>query len=108
MGYRLVLVLAPVRRAAPAHPAALAAPGPALGRVPGAGRPGPQARPVRGPERGPPRAPARGRHPGRGDPGRAGCRVPAVVRGGRGDEPGLDVPAAAAGGPDLPAGPPGA
>ena len=39
---------------------------------------------------------ARGRHPGRGDPGRARRGVPAVLRRQRRHEPGLDVPAAAA------------
>ena len=38
----------------------------------------------------------RGRHPGRGDPGRARRRVPPVLRRDSRHEPGLDVPAAAA------------
>jgi hypothetical protein len=38
----------------------------------------------------------RGCHPGRGDPGRARRRVPAILCRKCGDEPGLDVPAAAA------------
>ena len=78
LGHRLVLVLAALRRAETAGQEAVAAPLPALGRVPEAGRPGPPLRPERraDAEAAPPLS--RGGHPGRGDPGRTRRRVPAV------------------------------
>ncbi len=76
LGHRLVLVLARVRRAAPAGPGAVAAPVPALGRVPQARRARSAAPPHPRGER-PPRRPGQGGgHPGRGDPGRPRRGVP--------------------------------
>src|SRR5262249_56258814 len=80
LGHRLVLVLAAVRRAAPADPQAVAAPLPAFRRLPVAGRLRSPPRAVRRPQR-QARAPAAGGgDPGRRDPGGSRCRVPALLR----------------------------
>ena len=96
LGHRLVLVLTAIRSTETAGQEAVAAPLPALGRVQEAGRPGPPLRPDRraDAEAAPP-VPGGG-DPGRGDPSRTRCRVPAVFCGKCGDESGMDVPAAAA------------
>ena len=80
LGHRLVLVLPPVRRAEQQAPPVLAAPVPPLGRLPQAGRAGPEVRADRRAVL--PAAPAAAGdgHPGCRDPGRARARVPRVLR----------------------------
>ena len=96
LGHRLVLVLAAVRRAAPGDTQALAAPLPAVRCLPVAGRLRPPAWAVRHAQRQPRAAAARGGDPGRGDSRGPRCRVPALLRGRGGHEPGVAVPVAAA------------
>ena len=73
LGHRLVLVRGRVRPEEQDGPPPVAAPVPALGRLPQARRARPEVRPDRGDVREAALAAAGVRHPGRGDPGRARC-----------------------------------
>src|SRR5579863_3939609 len=101
LGHRLVLVLTAVRYAAAADPPDVAAPLPALRRLPGAGRLRPPARAVRHAQRPPRPGAARSGDPGRGDPRGARGRLPALLHGRGRHEPGVAVPGATAQRPPL-------